>query len=705
MQSLFVHKHQIKCNRRHAGFTLVEMLAVAPIVLIVIGVLISAMVSMIGDALVANARTVVAYNTRDALNRIEEDARISINFMSTFSLISAPQGKDGGTGAFNSGNDDLIMTQQATTDNPYNNTRDLVYYANQPHSCSGRKTGNRVLLSRVIYFTKAGSDGKKQLWRRVIVRDANKNNPPTVDTVCDLPWQRNTCPVGTNSATYPRCRANDELLLEHITNFRTAYYTKDGAETTNPVLATSIGITISTSEKTAGKDINQSGSVRVSRINDIPPTPPPATPTISIFNQGVAIDNNPTKVTFQWSSANAQAYTVSTRVNGGAWSTPTVTTKTTLGVTTGPSQTVSIRVTAHNDTANSATAQFDTQSDFFANLNLENGWISYNSTPHNNAYAPASFSITSAGFVKLRGLIGGASGKIATLPEGFRPSKRVMVTVMGTSNNAAWVTVDPDGAVAMTNNTTQTWVSLDNVSFLADGRGTWNPVPSGNFTCPSGCSLPWRDYTTSGGGGGFMNTGFAKDAMGRIHLEGLILPPSPNSIPPYSSMFTIPSSSFYSANGRGADDIYPTSSNYSFSDYSIYGTYLMYRYGTGSFYSMHSIYYGTSPTPSWTNASLENSWSNYSAPGTNYSPASFTRASDGVVLIRGLIRFGANSNGTTLFRLPSGYRPKHRLLFLTASNTVAPARIDVFPTGEVQVWNTPNNGWLSLAGINFVAEQ
>ena len=92
------------------------MLAVAPIVLIVIGVLISAMVSMIGDALVANARTVVAYNTRDALNRIEEDARISINFMSTFSLISAPQGKDGSTGAFNSGNDDLIMTQQATTE-------------------------------------------------------------------------------------------------------------------------------------------------------------------------------------------------------------------------------------------------------------------------------------------------------------------------------------------------------------------------------------------------------------------------------------------------------------------------------------------------------------------------------------------------------------------------------------------------------------
>lgn len=684
--------------RRQSGFTLVEMLVVAPIVLIVIGILVTAMVSMVGDALASNARTVIAYNTRDALNRIEEDARISINFMSSFSLLSAPQGEDGATAPFTSASGDLIMTQQATTSNPYSTSRSLVYYANQPNACTGDKSGNRALLNRVIYFTKTGSDGNKELWRRVIVRDNNQNGTVDANTTCDAPWQRNSCAkadVGSG-----QCKAVDELLLEHITNFTPTYYTASGTTTTAPTLATSIGISLSTSEKVAGKQITQTGKVQVARTNDVPSLPPPTTPIISLFNDGVSSYNNPIKASFQWSASNAQAYSVSTRVNGSAWSTPEITTATTKSVDTGPNQTVSIRVIAYNDTTNSATAQFDTQTDLFTDLNLENGWVPYGST-----YAPPSFTITSAGYVKVRGLIKDGSGKITTLPDGFRPSQRIMITVMATPNIAAWLTVSPDGTVSMTNGTTYGWLSLDNVSFLAKEKTTWSAVPSGSFTCPTGCTTRWRDYTASGGGGGYINTGFAKDAMGRIYLEGLVNAPVPNSAPAYSNIFTIPNSSFYSTSTSGAVDIYPTSSNYAYSDYAVNNTYVSYRQGSGAFYSMHSIYYGTSPAPTWTNATLANSWVNYNAAGTGYSQASYTKASDGVVVVRGLIKSGTNTNGTVVFTLPVGSRPKYRLLYLTADVGPAPARIDIFPTGEVEVWNAPANGWMSLAGINFIAEQ
>lgn len=675
------------------------MLVVAPIVLIVIGVLVSAMVSMVGDALVSNARTIIAYNTRDALNRIEEDARVSINFMSSFSLVSAPQGEDGGTSAFTSASGDLIMTQQATTDSPYSTARSLVYYANQPNACSGDKSGNRVLLNRVIYFTKNGSDGKKELWRRVIVRDWNQNGTVDANTVCDKPWQRDTCPVGTNQVTYQKCKANDELLLEHITNFAPVYYTASGATTTNPTLATSVGITLTTNEKTAGKQIDQSGSVQVTRVNDVPALPAPTEPVISLFNDGVASYNNPLKVSFQWSASNAQAYSVSTKVGASSWSTPAITTATTYSVdTTGPSQTVSIRVIAYNDTTNSATAQMDTQSDLFTDLNLENNWA-----PYGSAYAPPSFSITSAGFVKLRGLIKNSSAKITTLPEKFRPKQRIMITVMATPNIAAWLTVSPDGTVSMTDSTTYGWLSLDNVSFLAGG--TWTTVPSGNFVCPTGCTTPWRDYTASGGGGGYINTGFAKDGMGRIYLDGLVTTTVPIAGQPAGTdMFTIPGSGFYTG-ASGSTDIYPTSSNYTYSDYNITGSRVEYRQGSGSFYSMHSIYYGSSPAPTWTAAALGNSWVNYSAAGSGFSPATYTKASDGAVIIRGLIKSGTTTNGTVIFTLPAGSRPKYRLLYITSDAGPVPGRIDVFPTGQVQVWNVPSNGWLSLAGINFIAEQ
>jgi hypothetical protein len=95
------------------------MLVVAPVALAVIGVLVAAMVSMVGDTIISNSRATTAYDLRDSLNRIEADARISINFMDTYSFFTSPQGKDGGMAPFTSSSGDLILTQQATTASPY----------------------------------------------------------------------------------------------------------------------------------------------------------------------------------------------------------------------------------------------------------------------------------------------------------------------------------------------------------------------------------------------------------------------------------------------------------------------------------------------------------------------------------------------------------------------------------------------------------
>lgn len=115
------------------GFTLVELLVVAPIVLLVIAGLVVAMVSMVGDSLAANGRASVAYNMQDALDRIEQDARIATNFMPTYGYFSSPQGRDGSNENFSYNTyKDLIFTQQATQFNPYTTeTQQLIYYANR----------------------------------------------------------------------------------------------------------------------------------------------------------------------------------------------------------------------------------------------------------------------------------------------------------------------------------------------------------------------------------------------------------------------------------------------------------------------------------------------------------------------------------------------------------------------------------------------
>ena len=170
-------------HRNRQGFTLVEMLVVAPIVIIVITGLVAAMVAMVGDALAANSRAVTAYDTQDALERIEQDVRVAINFMDKFNYMTAPQGRDEDTGAFSfTDNKDLILTQQATTGSPYDSSRALVYYKDQPAGCSEDLSTNSTLKTRAIYYLRNGS-----LWRRSIVDAWNNNSVTDSDTVCGKP--------------------------------------------------------------------------------------------------------------------------------------------------------------------------------------------------------------------------------------------------------------------------------------------------------------------------------------------------------------------------------------------------------------------------------------------------------------------------------------------------------------------------------------
>lgn len=174
-----------KLTPKQAGFTLIEMLVIAPLVLIVIAGLVGAMVSMIGDSLIASSRADAAYNIQDTLSQIEQDSRVATSFMGNFSYFSSPQGRNGGTAPFSySSNNDLILTQQSTSSSPYNNTRQLIHYANQPASCSGDTSSNRTLFNRVVYFLITNGDGTKSLWRRTIMNPWNLNATPDGNTVC-----------------------------------------------------------------------------------------------------------------------------------------------------------------------------------------------------------------------------------------------------------------------------------------------------------------------------------------------------------------------------------------------------------------------------------------------------------------------------------------------------------------------------------------
>ncbi len=91
---------------------------------------------------------------------------------------------------------------------------------------------------------------------------------------------------------------------------------------------------------------------------------------------------------------------------------------------------------------------------------------------------------------------------------------------------------------------------------------------------------------------------------------------------------------------------------------------------------------------------LQKGWSNY----RGWQGAAWYRQGKQCFL-SGLIRpSGTVKLPATVATLPSECRPSHRLVFRQQN-----ARVDVYPTGQVQLWNGRVGSWVSLSGIEYHA--
>jgi hypothetical protein len=105
----------------------------------------------------------------------------------------------------------------------------------------------------------------------------------------------------------------------------------------------------------------------------------------------------------------------------------------------------------------------------------------------------------------------------------------------------------------------------------------------------------------------------------------------------------------------------------------------------------------------WIDATLDTGWYNYGSP---VATAGYRKDSHGVVWLKGGVV--ADPGYTTVFTLPTGYRPPDQAVFLVYVATEAPyyyltpTRLDIFTTGEVSC-SAVNVGYLSLDTISFLA--
>lgn len=262
-------------HKSRLGFTVVEMIIVAPIVVLVIGTFIFAIVKMTGDVLVLRNHNTLAFNVQDALNRIEQDVKISGGFLATNNInITSPQGYDHETASFSNntlGGHVLILNSYATTSNPLSETRNILYAHDQPNACgSDNINQNQPVMMNTVYFI----DNNNTLWRRVIA-------PAFYNSVgCSSPWQQPSCDPALVNPSIPFCKVKDERLVDGIqpNDFVINYFSSNGAaislsgndatRQTSLKGASTVSVSITASNLVAGRTVTQTSVTQASSPNN-----------------------------------------------------------------------------------------------------------------------------------------------------------------------------------------------------------------------------------------------------------------------------------------------------------------------------------------------------------------------------------------------------------------------------------------------------
>lgn len=692
-----------------AGFTLVEMAVIAPIVILTIGIFITVIINMSGDVLVTRYSSKMMYDIQDTLNRMETDIKQSAGFLATNSVaITTPQGFNNDTTAFaNVGANGpmLVLNMIATSGNPLASSSGIVYQANTPNSCGSPLLDRNTPISyNIVYFVKDGS-----LWRRVLM----PSNYLSVG--CNTPWQQASCYPGASGAI---CAAEDAKVLEGAaTSDVTIGYYVSAASTASDAVASDSGssasarqtalnglstaeISLTARKNVAGRDLSQTGSIRVTRLDTnasslVPVTPStiPARPTVV-----AAIEQaTPNTATFSWERVpGATSYSVEYRINNsGSWTTGfTNQNATSYSVNASRKDDVQARVTANSGAGSSSYGTQTTKIPAWNGLVLNNDW-----TQHSSGYGNAQFTKTSAGVVVLTGLVKNlgtvtgsnslpcpAGSRIAMLPPGYRPMQNITFDVETYSDTYGRINVGTDGALCLSIGTAN-WLSLTGIQFLANDGTYTQQTPS--------LLNGWTNF-----GGSWGTAKYAVDSLGRVFVDGVI---NAGTTTDNTAMVRLPANlapSYYqhvpvitSAGLANAGLEYDTG----YGDIEAKGLAV-------SWYSVALMYIPASAPNNWIAPTLLNGWVNYAT--SRQAPAGYYKGADDLVCLRGLVKSGTTTGNVALFNLPAGYRPAYTQLMSAGKTGNANVRININSGGDVTFMNgSASATWTTIDGQCFIADQ
>jgi len=697
-------------NQKSKAFTLIEMLVVAPIIILIIGLIMNLMIRMTGEVIATRSAASITYDIQDALDTIENDVVNSGAFLATNNIsLTSPQGRNNDVTPFQNASDTygpaIILNSYGTTENPLKSELEYIY-TKSPNPCSSSLVGaNPRLMFNTVYFIKDNA-----LWRRVIATD----NYAVAG--CKTPWQIPSCYPGVSGSI---CKGQDKKMVDGVTisGLEINYYPSpnsttpdsiatdaaqtDSARQTALTANSTISVKITSNLTVAGRNITQIGTIRASSKNDYTVATPQKPVVITHPSDASKLDNE-TNVTFtvnsfgsnyiQWQEYNGTTWNDIAGSNYSGVTSSTLTIATINNLMDG--YLYRAMLTNNGGTTYSDSARLSVGDATWKPLTLLNGWINYG-----GGYNNAEYRKTRSGVVILRGLIKSGTATTGThigiLPKGYRPiGGKELFTINKNPNVKGRVDVRSDdgtseaGAVVCIN-CDASWTSLEGIHFIPN-----------NGRYPNISLTPLNSWTNYGSG--HMPASYSVDDIGRVHLQGFLKPENVAATTAGTIIYKMPNNLLPSEYMHFPAYTYYVNTHLSLEP-AVGGEGVQSKIQQSTLEAVPTqlAYYPANKDSNWINLSLAPNWSYYSNP---FTKPQYIKGSDGLVSLKGLIKYsGTPGYDTTIATLPVGFRPSGRVLH----NGVASSgytRTDILSTGEIR-FMTGSSAWTSLDGITFYADQ
>lgn len=231
------------------GFTLVEVLIMAPIMIVTIVLLMSFLFSQYGQLIQQGAQINLQTEANNITFSMQDDVFFAQAFVQNLNdgLVDSYQPNGGWN--YNTTPQTLIISDPAQTKNHRDANRAPVYI--NTVGCGANIEDNSPLYNNIIYFV-SGTN----LYKRIVTA------PNTMPT-CGTSFQKQTCPQANSSNSCPP----DRIVTDKLNSFTITYYDNNNTVVTDPELANRITVNLQLKDKAFGEDIFSNSTISLKKLN------------------------------------------------------------------------------------------------------------------------------------------------------------------------------------------------------------------------------------------------------------------------------------------------------------------------------------------------------------------------------------------------------------------------------------------------------